>query len=110
MDALCTPTIATAAIFVSLLFLDLFRRDFELLPGHGFFGVVCVLLMAVLCQYGAEMAAWGFLVLPFVILIIGLGIQATESKNGAVPYPTHVNPSATQTSCQSCRGRKMHYT
>ena len=101
MDALGTPTITTAAMFVALIFLDLLRHDYELLPGHGFFGLISVFLMAVLCQYGYSMTAWGLLVFPFVVLVIGWGIQATQpmSANPAVAatYPTP------QRSCSKCK-------
>jgi hypothetical protein len=93
MDALCTPTIATAALFVALLFLDLFRHDFELLPGHAFAGVLSTGLMAVLCQYGAGIAAWGLLLLPFIIVIFGWAFWAAGSVP-IKPYPSHINPAA----------------
>ena len=90
MDALCTPTIATAALFVALIILDLLRRDYELLPGHGFFGLISVFLMAILCQRGYSMAAWGLLLFPFVILVIGLGIQANQPTSvvATATYPS----------------------
>jgi len=105
MDALSTPTILTAAIFVALIFLDLFRRDFNLLPGHGFFGVLCVMLIAVVCQYGSNLLAWGLLAVPAVILIIGWGIQTTGVPSGAIPYPTMINPAAAEKSrrCHRCK-------
>ena len=76
MDAFCTPTISTAAIFIALIFLDLFRHDYDLLPGHSLFGFFCVLVMAALCQYGYKFLAWTLLLLPFLILIVGWAIWA----------------------------------
>jgi hypothetical protein len=102
MDALGTPTIATAAMFVALIFLDLLRRDYELLPGHGFFGLISVFLMAVLCQHGYNMAAWGLLLFPFVILVIGWGIQATKPMS-AIPAVAATYPTMSQSSCSKCR-------
>jgi hypothetical protein len=88
---LCTPTITTAALFVALIFLDLFRYDFHLLPGHGFFGLVSVFLMTILCQHGYGMAAWGLLMFPLVILILGWGFQASQPMSTnpelAAQYP-----------------------
>ena len=105
MDALCTPTIATAALFVALIILDLLRRDYELLPGHGFFGLISVFLMAILCQRGYSMAAWGLLLFPFVILVIGLGIQATKpmSAIAAATYPTMNGRPCSKCSRKPCR-------
>ena len=71
MESLCTPVVATAALFTSLLFLDLFRREYTLLPGHAVFGILATLLMAVLCQNNATLTAWGLFALPFVFLLIG---------------------------------------
>ncbi len=68
---MCMPAILTFAIFVALLILDLIRREFSLLLGHSLFGVVCVLLMNILCQNNATLAAWGLLALPFILLILG---------------------------------------
>jgi len=76
MDALCTPTILTAALFIALMILDLFRHDYNLLPGHGLFGFFSVLVMAALCQYGYKFFAWTFFLLPFVLLIVGWAIGA----------------------------------
>jgi hypothetical protein len=100
MDALCTPTIATASLFVALVFLDLFRHEYKLLYGHIFFGLLSVLLMSVLCQYGSPMIAWGLLALPFVILFIGLGIQASAAMPLPPAYPTV--PFQTIIPCKNC--------
>jgi len=108
MDAIGTPTIATAAIFVALIILDLLRRDYELLPGHGFFGLISVFLMAILCQRGYNMAAWGLLLFPFVILVIGLGIQATKPMS-ANPVAAAMYPTATRHSCYNCRRNPCRY-
>ena len=102
MEAICTPIIATAAVFVALIFLDLLRREFELLPGHGLFGIICVFLMTMLCQRGFNMVAWGLLLIPFVFLIIGWGIQATQPmSNNSVAATTY--PTLTERTCSRCK-------
>jgi hypothetical protein len=104
MDALCTPTVATAAVFVSLIFLDLLRHDYELIQGHGVAGVICVFLMAILCQYGASFAAWGLLILPFVILIVGWVLVIRQpTKLNPAPSDTTYSPTVSERSCRSCR-------
>ena len=102
MDALGTPTIATGAMFVALIFLDLLRRDYELLPGHGFFGLISVFLMAILCQHGYSMTAWGLLLFPFVLLVIGWGIQATKPMS-ALPSVAATYASMSERSCSNCK-------
>lgn len=103
MEAICTPTIATAAIFTALIFLDVFRREYTLLPGHGFFGIVSILLVSILCQNGATAAAWGLLSIPFVILILGWMLMASDS--GIVPLdPREGTPyQPTPEQCAACR-------
>ena len=98
MDAPCKPAITTAAAFVALLFLDLFRRDFELLPEHTFFGILSVLGMTILCQHNVELAAWGLLVTPFVILFIGWLLYSFTLKSEIS------QPAVPQRKCRECRG------
>lgn len=98
MEFLCTPTIATAAIFTALMFLDVFRREYALLPSHGFFGILSILLVSVLCQNGASAAAWGLLSIPFIVLIIGWFLLTSQPE---ILQP--VIPSAEQ--CAMCRKR-----
>ena len=75
MDSL-NPAVVTGALFASLILLDLLRHDYELLPGHTFFGIFCVLSMSILVQYGYSNTGWGLLAIPFVILFIGLAMQS----------------------------------
>jgi hypothetical protein len=101
MDATQTPTITTAAIFVALLFLDLFRHDFDMLAGHAFFGLLAVGGVAILCQNGAAMAAWGLLAFPFIILIFAWLFQGMNAK----PYPTQAMQqieSTQEPTCKNC--------
>ncbi len=90
MDFLCTPAIASAALFTALLFLDLLRRDYELLPGHSLFGIAATILIGILCRNGATMAAWGLLALPFVVLIVGWIIMVSKAKPSPRPAPVPV--------------------
>ena len=101
MDAICMPAIATAALFTALIFLDMFRREFHLLPSHGILGLFAVLLMSILCNKGGELAAWGLLAVPFAILLIGWIIMVGKMDTG-IPYriaPQNSNDNP----CASCR-------
>ena len=101
MDTPCTPAIATAALFMALLFLDLFRREFHLLPSHGILGVFSVLLMSVLCNNNGELAAWGIFAIPFIILLIGWMSMVSQQDTG-IPYRIGpVNPA--KNPCAVCR-------
>ena len=104
MDAvqgLCTPAVVTAALFTSLIFLDLFRREYHLLPGHGIFGIIATLLMAILCQNNVTLAAWGLLAVPFLFLLIGLMIWSVKSQEAGPPY--RVMPAPARNPCESCK-------
>jgi hypothetical protein len=104
MDALCTPTVATAAAFTSLLILDLFRRDFELLPGHMFFGVLSVAGMAILCQRGATFAAWGLFLLPFVLVITAFTFTTVDTELANHYKTQQVNPANMRSRvCNYCK-------
>lgn len=78
---LCPPALATAALFLALVILDIFQQNTQLIPGHALFGVISTLLMAILCQKGAQMAAWGLFILPLVLLIIGWGIMVMRKDS-----------------------------
>jgi hypothetical protein len=104
MDALCTPTVATAAAFTSILILDLFRRDFDLLPGHMFFGALSVAGMAILCQRGASLAAWGLFALPFVLIITAFAFTPADTKLANHYKTQQVNPANMRTPvCSYCK-------
>jgi hypothetical protein len=99
-QGLCTPAVVTAALFTALIFLDLFRREYHLLPGHGIFGIIATLLMAILCQNNVALAAWGLLAVPFVFLLIGWMIWAVKDQQPSVPY--RVMPAPAKNPCESC--------
>ncbi len=100
MEAFCTPMLATAALFTSLLFLDLFRQEYNLLAGHAIFGVLATLMMMLLCQKGATLAAWGLLAFPFVLLILGWAVGVLKGENAAmVPY----RPANPPNPCGRCQ-------
>ena len=99
--------ITTAALFVALLFLDLFRQEYELLAGHTLFGILATLLMMLLCQKGATMAAWGLLALPFVLLILGWMIGVLRKEDARlVPY----RPAAPVNPCRRCQPKPCRCT
>lgn len=102
MDSFCPPAVVTGALFTALLFLDLFRREYKLLPGHAIFGVIATLLMAILCQNGASMVAWGLLVLPFLFLLIGWMIWAIKQQEDRPSSPYPIAPKPAVNPCSTC--------
>lgn len=102
VQTLCTPVIVTGALFTALIFLDLFRREYNLLPGHGIFGLFATLLMAVLCQKNATMTAWGLLAVPFLFLLVGWMVWAVKKEEPGVPYRV-VPKDPTANPCAACK-------
>ena len=86
------PVITSAAMFVSILFLDLTRLDFELLPMHTLFGIISTLLVSVICSNGYSMVAWGLLMIPLVVILIGSAAESFDTPAAppvaATTYPT----------------------
>ena len=87
MNLTDTPIVLTAALFVSLLFLDLFRHEYKLIPVHALLGFFSVLLMTVLCDRGYYFVAWAVLIVPFLILFAGFTMREHRLLN-ATNYPT----------------------
>ena len=66
----CTPALITGLFFILLIAYDMQRKNFDSLPPHVILGLVCVLLMGILCQYGASFVAWGILAIPGILLFL----------------------------------------
>jgi tetrahydromethanopterin S-methyltransferase subunit E len=80
------PVIISAAIFVSIVFLDLFRHEYKVIPVHAILGVFTVVLMSFLCETNRFLIAWVLLFIPFIIL--GLGIMVRSRNMLTIPsYP-----------------------
>lgn len=80
------PVIISAAIFVSIVFLDLFRHEYKIIPVHAILGVFTVVLMSFLCETNRFLIAWVLLFIPFII--IGLGIMIRSRNMLTIPsYP-----------------------
>jgi cell division protein FtsW (lipid II flippase) len=80
------PVTVSAAIFVSLIFLDVFRHEYKRIPVHALFGFFVVLLMSTLCTTHHYFLAWFVLFLPFLILILGLVIRKSRMQEKKL-YP-----------------------
>jgi hypothetical protein len=79
------PVIISAAIFTSIIFLDLFRYEYKRIPVHAILGVFTVVLMSFLCETNRFLIAWVILFIPFIIL--GLGIMIRQRTMGHIAYP-----------------------
>ena len=93
MEFLCTPVIVTAAIFVAILFTDLIRAEYGLLPAHSVLMAVALLLMSTLCYKGMELAAWIFLLTPLLLLVAGWVIYKVQKLKEEVKPVVAVTPA-----------------
>jgi len=84
--------IVTAALFTALVILDLLRHDYQLLPGHTFFGILSALSMSILEQKNYTKVGWGLLLTPLVILLIGWGMEWLGIDPRLKPYPNKLHP------------------
>ena len=67
---ICPPAIATSALFVAVLLLDLYLHEWGRVPGHAILGAFTVLVMMFICQRGSANVAWILLGAPFVFLLL----------------------------------------
>ena len=75
------PVITTAAMFISFIFLDLARNEYNSLPPHIILGVVSTLLISVICDKGYAIVAWGLLTIPFIIIFVGWAVYQPPAVN-----------------------------
>ena len=68
----CDPAIISLAICISLIFLDVFRYQYNLIPVHIFLGFFSLILFTLMCSKNAYFLAWFILLLPFIILGTGV--------------------------------------
>jgi hypothetical protein len=93
----CDPAIISLAICISLIFLDIFRHQYNLIPVHIFLGFFSLILMALLCSKNAYFLAWLLLLLPFIILGTGIYMKqrntVTMREDSSTPLlNTHAPP------------------
>ena len=110
----CLPAIFTAAIFTALFVLDLINKNYNDVGFHIAGGVFCVIGLYAACEVGGETLAWILLGIPFVFLIIGLGLiwidaqkDASMARAPPAPEPTYDPCPCPQCEMCPCRCRKL---
>ena len=91
-----TPAITAAALFTAIIINDAARKNSTSIPNHAFFGLIVVLAISYLSMNGANMVAWGILVLPMFIIILSflLSYSGSSTNSNNVPIPNVVPGSA----------------
>jgi hypothetical protein len=97
------PTFLTVAIFTAILIQDLILVNYKYMLGHFLFGLIAVLLMMYLVDSNASYVAYGVLLLPFILLLLGWSIDSVKKASGEtaplLPPPTPRSPCG----CGRCR-------
>ena len=68
----CTPSIIIGAFFSALVFMDLFRQNYEDAPIHAVEGLFFMILMSTLCHQQKFLLAWILVLLPFIWILGGI--------------------------------------
>ena len=85
------PALTTAALFTAIIIADSIQQKVNDIGRHALLGFICVLIMLILSEKGAEFVAWGLLFLPMLIIlisyIVALRSQVAKS-NSTLSLPT----------------------
>jgi hypothetical protein len=79
----CAPAIFIAAIFTALFTLDLINKNYKDIGFHIAGGIFSVIGLYTACEVGGEELAWVLVAIPFVFLLIGLGLIWIDAQKDA---------------------------
>ncbi len=96
------PTFLTVVIFTAILIQDLIKAEYKYMLGHFLFGIIAVLLMMYLVDSGATYVAYGVLILPFVLLLVGWSIDSVKKASGEVAPPLPPPTPRAPCGCKRC--------
>lgn len=97
------PTFLTVAVFTAILIQDLLVANYKYMLGHFLFGCISVLLIMYLVDSGATLVAYGVLLLPFVLLLLGWSIDSVKKASGETAVLAPPSTPRTPCSCYRCR-------
>ena len=69
--AFCPAATATAAIFTALIVLDIVNKNYNDILLHVSGGIFSVVGIFVMCNALGDLAGWGMLMIPFIVLLVG---------------------------------------
>ena len=102
---ICPPAIATTALFVAVILLDLYLREWRRAPGHALLGSFAVLVMMFICQRGSETMGWILLGAPFVFLFLAWIARAYSEMtkyDGVPPQQAAWTGNEVGSDCSCC--------
>lgn len=102
----CLPSIATAALFLAIILLHLYNRDWRRIPGHALLGIFAILLTLFICERSSDFVAWILLGSPFILVFaayfVSSWLEARPKYKPSQPEPEPIQPSS-NCGCGCCR-------
>lgn len=95
------PGLVTIALFVSILLTDTILTNYSIIPFHLLIGVIAVLLMFFLSANQLDFVAWGLLILPVILLVIGVLVKSPTELPPPPPAPPA--PEPIKKKCPLCK-------
>jgi hypothetical protein len=83
--------ITTAALFIAIIINDVIQKNESSISSHAFLGLLSTLAVLFLCMKGAEMVAWGIIILPIFVIILSFVLVYFSTSNtdaSSVPAST----------------------
>ena len=73
--------ITTAALFIAIIINDVIQKNESSISSHAFLGLLSTLAVLFLCMKGAEMVAWGIIILPIFVIILSFVLVYFSASN-----------------------------
>lgn len=99
MDLNSLPTLVTVSLFTAILIQDLIRANYKYILGHFLFGIISVLLILYVTEASGTFVAWGVLLLPFALLILGISIDSVQKASGKTAEASLAPPATPRGPC-----------
>ena len=103
MINLCSPALASLAIFTALIILDITNKDNKQIFFHIITGIFSVLGLSVICSYIGETAGWALFSVPFIVLVVGFLLIWIDGQKDPAPKPPCQTMPPRACPCLSCR-------
>ena len=98
----CLPAVATTALFIAVILLDLMSKEWRRIPGRALFGIFSVLLVQFICEKGEDWVAWTLLAFPFVLLFIGYIFRISYNDPISSESPSEASSEYSSCGCPCC--------
>jgi hypothetical protein len=101
--SLCSPALASLAIFTALIVLDIVNKTYNQIFFHVVTGIFSVIGLSVICGYIGEGVSWALFSVPFLVLVVGFLLIWIDSQKESVKKPASYGTPIRACPCLSCR-------